>query len=135
MNKFFTAFLFIIITLAPTLGNCFWGKKDHLQRYLKEMAIETNKSLPLMTDEYTLATNLTAKKRSLTYTNKLINITRSQIDIAVTESNLSIAIKEEICRNPDTRKLIDMGVIYNHIFNDQNNEYMFKIKTNKSDCE
>lgn len=127
-----------LVVLAMGVGRIYYMKKDIAGRYsqndLEKIAIESNKSLPVMIDQQTRLEKVVALQRGLEKRYTLVSATYSEELRSQLSSKLFPVLKEQSCRNSQSLNLYRSGVEETFTYMDMNGRQIASFTVGKASC-
>lgn len=90
-------------------------------------------NLPIKADKYTTLTSVIAEKSILLYKYKVIvpeHLDKYKLEVVMNEDILN-----SNCTEPEVRNVIDLGVEFQHTYQDEKGIHLFKVLVDKNKCE
>jgi hypothetical protein len=112
-----------------------------MKRYGKEKAIEMvaaefNKKCPMIVDQYTKINKVLPFSNRLKYQASISGIPYENLSNSLIKlkNNISTIGTNTMCSSPDTRALIDSGLVMEYEYYYQDGRFLFSYGVQKSDC-
>lgn len=114
--------------------NLFKVSDKDIENAITQQSNDINKTLPMKIDDVTDLVNTTVSGKEFTYYYKVKGNSN------LSQNNLDRLIKSKIVNQacfiyPDTKKLLNEGIILIYNYSNDSNEYIGKISIQKSDCK
>lgn len=128
-----------VIAAAAGLGRVQYMKAEIAKRYspesLQQIAVESNKDLPVMVDQLTrldavVATEHTLEKRYTLVTAQISEPLRAEVT-----TKLFPALKAQSCQNEQSKDLYQHGVSEAFTYSDMNGKPIASVTFNKDSCK
>lgn len=125
----------ILLILLPL--NVFGQSQSEINKVLRDMADEMNRSLPMAIDNYTTVTNVYGGMNKVIYNNQLDKRLFTDYDMNKTDwlDTQTVIITNQFCTDPSMKTFRDLGIDVSWRYTDLYGIFMGQVNLNNSDCK
>ena len=137
MKKFLVILLIAIVAIG--LWKVYSMKSEMASRYsiddLQKIAMEANKNLPTMIDQYTRLDEVAASDHLLEKRYTLVTLTESDALHDQLKNQLFPSLITESCKNKQSINLYNNGVAEAFTYSDMNKKHLATFRIDKDSCK